>query len=71
MIKRLTEAHPLMKKYRLLEEFLTENDISISHNGYGLRILSNGIEAHIRDSESGDCVDDLPYLIETKLTLVE
>jgi hypothetical protein len=71
MIKRLTEAHPLMKKYRLLEEFLTENDISISHNGYGLQILSNGIEARIKDNESGVLVDDLPYLFETKLTLEE
>lgn len=69
MIKKLTEAHPLMKKYRLLEEFLTEQDLTLTHNGYGLCLESQNVVVSIRDMENGEGVEQLPYIVETKLIL--
>jgi len=68
-MKRLTEKHPLTKKRRELEIFMSEKQISIEWNGYRMIFMDckTGEEAYIRDNETGEECNDIPWLCETKL----
>ena len=68
-MKRLTEKHPLTKKLRDLEIFMSEKQISIEWNGYRMIFMDckTGEEAYIRDNETGEECNDIPWLCETKL----
>tara|TARA_X000001382_G_C3034094_1_gene135721 strand:- start:68 stop:289 length:222 start_codon:yes stop_codon:yes gene_type:complete len=69
MAKRLTEKHPLTEKYRKFEDFMIENKISVEWNGYRMVFMDNvtGETAYIRDAESSEECNDLPWMCETKL----
>lgn len=69
MAKRLTEKHPLTKKLRELEAFMSEKQISVEWNGYRMVFMDckTGEEAYIRDNESGEECNDIPWMCETKL----
>jgi len=68
-MKRLTEAHPLTKKLRELENYMIDKKISVEWNGYQMVFMDNvtGEEAYIRDMESGEACNDFPWMCETKL----
>ena len=69
MAKKLTEQHPLTKKLRALEDYMSENKVSIEWDGYHMIFMDNetGETAHIRDNESGEVCSDIPWMCETKL----
>ena len=70
MAIRLLEKHPLTKKLRELEAFMSEKQISVEWNGYQMVFMdcNSGEEAYIKDNESGEACNDIPWMCETKLT---
>jgi hypothetical protein len=69
MATRLTEKHPLTKKLRELETFMSEKKIRVEWNGYRMVFMDDvtGEEAYIIDNESGEDCSDIPFMCETKL----
>lgn len=69
MALRLTNKHPLDKKFRMLEEFMMENKISVEWNGYRMVFMDaeTGEEAIVKELDGGQDVMELPYFTETKL----
>jgi len=67
MATRLAESHSLMKKFRMLEEFMIENGITIEWDGYHMIFSDNNFKAFIRDSDNGSECNMIPHTLETKL----
>jgi len=69
MAKRLTEKHSLTKKLRELETFMSDKQISVEWNGFRMVFIdcNTGEEAYIRDNESGEECNYIPWMCETKL----
>jgi hypothetical protein len=69
MAKRLTEQHLLTKKLRALEDYMTENKITLEWDGYHMVFMDNvsGEAGYIRDMESGEDCTETPHFTETKL----
>jgi hypothetical protein len=71
MAKRLTQQHPLDKKLRKLEDFLTENDLSIQFGHYG-KVYITCNKTHTTAQYlgvEGEEADSIPYFCETKLVI--
>ena len=69
MATRLAESHSLMRKLRMLEDFMIENEITLEWDGYHMIIIDNklGNTAFIRDSDNGSECNMIPHTLETKL----
>lgn len=71
MAKRLTENHPLSKKVEQLEKYMREIGISLYFDGYHLNVIDtqSNVSAEYRDKESGEAVNEFPYVFEAKLVI--
>jgi len=69
MAKKLTEKHPLTKKYRELEKFMLDNNLSIDWNGYEMTIIDNTTSksAIIHKMDCSQSVQNIPSIVETVL----
>lgn len=69
MAKKLTEKHLLYKKAKMLEKFMSENDIVLFWDGYSLKISDESTTAFIRDLEDeyNEPITEFPYISEIKL----
>lgn len=69
MAKRLTEAHPLTKKLRVLEDYMFDNKVSLEWDGHHMVFMDNvsGETAIIKDKENSEDCPDFPWMCDTKL----
>lgn len=69
MAIRLTEAHSLTKKLRLLEKFMDENNVEVEWDGYRMifKDTGTGESAQYRDGESGEPCTCVPHVFDSKL----